>query len=160
MTAVAMAGADWELDFYSRPILEADGRKRWELLIISTPAADGREQPFRFIKICPSDEVNSLWLSQALEEAREAAVQGGWESPVRLRCWRSSMRTMVQRAATERDLEVIPSRRTFALLDWLLERERDVYPKEEGFMAGPLAPPPATIASPRWSAKSSRTRIV
>ena len=148
MTAVAMAGADWELDFYSRPILEADGRKRWELLIISTPAADGREQPFRFIKICPSDEVNSLWLSQALEEAREAAVQGGWESPVRLRCWRSSMRTMVQRAATERDLEVIPSRRTFALLDWLLERERDVYPKEEGFMAGPLAPPPATIATP------------
>ena len=53
MTAVAMAGADWELDFYSRPILEADGRKRWELLIISTPTADGREQPFRFSKICP-----------------------------------------------------------------------------------------------------------
>ena len=29
--------ADWELDFYSRPILEKDGKKRWELLIISTP---------------------------------------------------------------------------------------------------------------------------
>ena len=29
--------ADWELDYYSRPILEPDGKKRWELLICSTP---------------------------------------------------------------------------------------------------------------------------
>ena len=32
--------ADWELDFYSRPILEADGKKRWELLITSSPDLD------------------------------------------------------------------------------------------------------------------------
>ena len=25
---VVNAGTDWELDFYSRPVLEADGRKR------------------------------------------------------------------------------------------------------------------------------------
>ena len=30
-TAALTAAEDWELDFYSRPILEADGRKRWEL---------------------------------------------------------------------------------------------------------------------------------
>ena len=50
--------ADWELDFYSRPILEKDGKKRWELLIISTPEinADGC---FRFAKICPASKVNS-----------------------------------------------------------------------------------------------------
>ena len=58
------------------------------------------------------------------------------------------MRTMVQRAAAEQDLEVIPSRRTFALLDWLQQREREVYPEEEGFMAGPLAPPPAPVPTP------------
>jgi hypothetical protein len=58
------------------------------------------------------------------------------------------MRTMVQRAATEQDIEVISSRRTFALLDWLEQREREVYPKEEGFMAGPLAPPPAPVQTP------------
>ena len=28
--------ADWEVDFYSRPIIEVDGKKRWELLISST----------------------------------------------------------------------------------------------------------------------------
>ena len=55
---------------------------------------------------------------------------------------------MVQRAATEQDIEVISSRRTFALLDWLEHREREVYPKEEGFMAGPLAPPPAPVVTP------------
>ena len=35
--------ADWELDFYSRPILEPDGKKRWELLISSTPELGGGE---------------------------------------------------------------------------------------------------------------------
>ena len=98
-TAALTAAEDWELDFYSRPILEADGRKRWELLITSTPAATGDAEPFRFAKVCPSGEVNSLWLSQALAEAKQASASGGWGSPVRLRCWRSSMRTMVQRAA-------------------------------------------------------------
>ena len=34
--------ADWELDFYSRPILEKNGKKRWELLIISTPEISTR----------------------------------------------------------------------------------------------------------------------
>ena len=55
---------------------------------------------------------------------------------------------MVQRAASELELEMISSRRTYALLDWLMQREQEVYPKEEGFMAGPLAPPPAAIPTP------------
>jgi hypothetical protein len=148
MTSAVSNGSDWELDFYSRPILDADGRKRWELLITTTPSSDDGNTPFRFAKVCPSTEVNSIWLSTALSEAREQALQEGYGAPVRLRCWRSSMRTMVQRAATEQDIEVISSRRTFALLDWLEHREREVYPKEEGFMAGPLAPPPAPVVTP------------
>ena len=48
MTTTPMVGADWELDFYSRPILEADGRKRWELLITATPSPDAKDTPFRF----------------------------------------------------------------------------------------------------------------
>ena len=58
------------------------------------------------------------------------------------------MRTMVQRAAAELDLEMIASRRTYALLDWLQQRELEVYPQEEGFMAGPLAPSPAPVTTP------------
>jgi len=28
--------SDWELDFYSRPIIESNGKKRWDLIICST----------------------------------------------------------------------------------------------------------------------------
>ena len=27
--------SDWELDFYSRPLVESNGKKRWELIICS-----------------------------------------------------------------------------------------------------------------------------
>ena len=139
--------ADWELDFYSRPILEPDGKKRWELLISSTPIPGGGE-PFRYSRRCPAGEVNSSWLTEALREAMDAAAQEGWRSPRRLRSWRSAMRTMVQRAAAALDLEMVPSRRTYALIDWMAERNREVYPFEDGFMAGPLAPPPLAVSTP------------
>jgi hypothetical protein len=140
---------DWELDFYSRPILEPDGKKRWELLICSTPdvGPDGRQlgPEFRWLRACPAASVNSIWLREALEQALAEAEASGLGMPRRLRCWRASMRTMVQRAAEGLGLELVPSRRTYALVNWLQEREREVYPGEDGYMAGPLAPPAAAI---------------
>ena len=63
---------DWELDYYSRPILESDGKKRWELMICSTPEpgqpdpssgkADGAPKRFRWVLPCPASSVNSIWL--------------------------------------------------------------------------------------------------
>ena len=41
--------ADWEVDFYSRPIIEVDGKKRWELLISSTQDFSG-DKTFRWEK--------------------------------------------------------------------------------------------------------------
>ena len=134
--------ADWELDYYSRPILEPDGKKRWELLICSTPAQGAS---FRWALNCPASSVNSSWLRQALELALSAATEQGFAPPRRLRCWRGSMRTMVLRAAEPLGLEVVPSRRCYTLVEWLQERMATVYPHEEGFMAGPLAPPPQPI---------------
>lgn len=139
--------ADWELDFYSRPILEPDGKKRWELLICSSMNTQG-EEPFRWEKRCPAEDVNSLWLTASLREALEAAESEGWAQPQKIRCWRSSMGTMVQRAASELNLDVIASRRTYTLLDWLFERNRELYPKQKGYLAGPLAPAPEPIPTP------------
>ncbi len=139
-----MQKADWELDFYSRPILEANGKKRWELLITNTENMKGGKL-FRWEKQCPAGEVNSIWLAKALTEAINDANSQGWESPLKLRCWRSSMKTMITKAASQVGIEVVPSRRTFSLLDWLSEREKEVYPKEQGYMQGPIAPPPARI---------------
>ena len=144
--AVITPSVDWELDYYSRPILEPDGKKRWELLICSTPAAAApAADPFHFVRSCPAASVNSIWLREALQDALAEARQQGLPSPRRLRCWRASMRTMVQRAAEGLGLELVPSRRCYALVEWLQQREREVYPAEPGFQAGPLAPPPAPI---------------
>ena len=144
-----MHSPDWELDYYSRPILEADGKKRWELLICSTPEVgagdDGTSHQFRWVQTCPATSVNSIWLKEALEQALCAAEDQGFAPPRRLRCWRASMRTMVQRAAEGLGMELVSSRRTYALVNWLQERERSVYPQEPGYMAGPLAPPPQPL---------------
>lgn len=145
--AEARLSLDWELDFYSRPVLEPDGKKRWDLLITVTPSNAASQPRFRWVKNCPASTVNSVWLQGALNEALAAAEDHGLGPPRRLRCWRATMRTMVQRAAEAVGLEVIPSRRCYALAEWLSEREREVYPAEEGYMAGPLAPPPQPLRS-------------
>ena len=103
----------WELDFYSRPLLDENGKKRWEALICSS---DGS---FQWQRFCPADSVNSIWLKTALSDALAAADEASSPAPKRLRCWRSSMRTMVQRAAEGVGLEMVPSHRCYALVEWL-----------------------------------------
>ena len=131
--------ADWELDYYSRPLQDANGKKRWELLLNSS------NNSFRWQRFCPAESVNSQWLNQALSDAISEAKAEGIEIAPRLRCWRPSMRTMVQRAAEPLGLEVIGSRRCYGLIEWIQEREAAVYPAMEGFLVGPLAPPPSPI---------------
>ena len=77
---------EWEIDFYSRPILDENGKKRWELLI--TNSNDFKDkQTFKWEKICPASTVNSIWLKDALEEAIDAAYSQGWDKPSVIRCW-------------------------------------------------------------------------
>ncbi len=141
---ISIKANEWELDFYSRPILESDGNKRWELLIINSQNISQKEI-FKWEKKCPASQVNSLWLKEALQEAIKEAQTQGWETPSKIRCWRKSMKTMIKRAASQLGLEVIPSRRTYGLIEWIELREREYYPKQEGYMVGPIAPPPEEI---------------
>ena len=156
--------SEWEVDFFSRPLQDANGRKRWELLVCETPRPhhrparsrqDGNDDRdaeagggFRYGKFCPAETVNSLWLGEALQEALQQAVTAGRQPPRRLRCWRQSLRTMVQRASEPLGIALIPSRRCYALIDWLQERQRRVYPRMEGYLVGPLAPPTQAVAAP------------
>ena len=59
-----LKNSDWELDFYSRPIIEKNGKKRWELIISSTKSFESPEI-FYWNKICPASKVNSIWLTSA-----------------------------------------------------------------------------------------------
>ena len=140
--------ADWERDYYSRPVLEPDGRKRWELLICATPPPGPTSESspaFRSVTSCPASSVNSVWLREAIEAALAEAEARGFGRPRRLRCWRGSMRTMVQRAAESLQLELVPSRRCYALVEWLQQRQAEIYPADPGYLVGPLAPPAAAI---------------
>ena len=137
-----------------RPILDAEGKKLWELLICASPdpqrtaVDEGGDPSFRWMRICPAGSVNSVWLRQALEAALQEAGEAGLAPPRRLRCWRGSMRTMVQRAAEGLGMELVPSRRCYSLVEWLQQREAEVYPQQPGYMAGPLAPPPLLSLTP------------
>lgn len=66
-----MKSTIWELDFYSRPLRDEEGKKVWEVLICETPLniEDSTETMFRYTQFCPSNEVNSIWLKQAIENA-------------------------------------------------------------------------------------------
>ena len=137
---------DWEIDFYSRPILDENGKKRWELLITTTNDFKDKKI-FKWEKICPASSVNSIWLKEALEEAINEAKIQGWDKPSVLRCWRSSMKTMIKRAADQIGIELISSRRAYSLIEWLIDRERNLYPLQKGYTGVNLAPPSDPITN-------------
>ena len=131
--------SDWELDFYSRPIIESNGKKRWELIICSTKSYK-TEDVFCWNKKCPANEVNSVWLTKALNEAISEAKKQGWEKPSIVRFWRSSMKSIIKKSLEAVSIEALVSRRTYNLLDRIEFLEKEIYPKEKGYVRGVLAP--------------------
>ncbi len=131
--------SDWELDFYSRPIIEKNGKKRWEL-IISSSKNFNTEDIFLWNKICPANEVNSIWLTKALKEALNDAERKGWAKPSKIRFWRASMKSIITKSIENFDIEALVSRRTYELFDRIEFLEQEVYPLENGYVKGVLAP--------------------
>ncbi len=126
-------GTTWEIDFYSRPILDENQKKVWEVLVCESPM-DTRTKPdllFRYAKFCPSTQVNSVWLQTALEEAIAKAPQ----APTKIRFFRRQMNNMIVKACQDLGTPAQPSRRTLALHQWLQHRMEQVYPQEPGYQA-------------------------
>jgi hypothetical protein len=114
--------ADWELDCYSRPVVGAGGKKLWEVLITDATGS------FRFLKTLPSNQVNSKELRKTIEDLMEnSAVK-----PNTIRFFRGAMFNMINIALGELDVVGRPSRCTYAVAQWLEERNKNVYPKMEG----------------------------
>ena len=114
-------------------------KKRWELIISSTKSFESPEI-FYWNKICPANNVNSIWLTSALKEAIIEAEQKGWRKPEKVRFWRSSMKSIIKKSLENLELESLVSRRTYTLFERLNYLENDIYPKEKGFVKGVLAP--------------------
>lgn len=135
----------WELDFYSRPVLDENQKKRWEVLITEGAQSIDADPAalFRFSKYLANTEVNSISLKTAIQEAIAQAPA----PPSRIRFFRYPMQNMIVRACEELGIAATPSRRTLALQRWLAHRQREVYPQEPGYTDKPSptvgAPPPA-----------------
>ena len=126
-----MSNIVWELDFYSRPVLDEEGKKLWEVLICESPNSIKRSPDtlFKYSQYCSSSSVNSLWLREAIEKAIAEAEN----SPKKIRFFRRQMNNMIVKACEDAGLNPIPSRRTYAIKKWLAERMVDFYPQESGF---------------------------
>jgi hypothetical protein len=125
----------WELDFYSRPVLDDRNKKRWEVLICESPIRI--DQPadnlFQYSKFCSNTEVNSVWLREAIEEAIAQAPT----PPDRIRFFRRQMTNMITKASEEAGIPAAASRRTIALNQWLGDRMASVYPSMPNYKPSP-----------------------
>lgn len=149
----------WELDFYSRPVLDENNKKLWEVLICESPL-DVRTQPdslFRYTEFCSSAEVNSVRLRQAIDKAIEQAPN----PPDKIRFFRRQMNNMITKACEDAGIAVSTSRRTLALNQWIRQRMEQVYPNMPNYQASqnpsvslPAAPPqplPDALLGEKWT---------
>jgi len=149
----------WELDFYSRPVLDEQQKKIWEVLVCESPLSitSDPEALFRYAEYCPSTEVNSAWLKAALEQAIARAPQ----PPDKIRFFRQAMNNMITKACGDLGIPAQLSQRTFALNQWLKQRFEQVYPTQPGFQPGtnpavsfaetPLQPLPDALIGQKWA---------
>jgi hypothetical protein len=128
-----------ELDFYSRPILDENEKKLWELLICNA------DQTVQYAEFCKGSEANARWLASSLEKALDSFRQqdSTFVEPETIRFFRRPMSTIISRACETVGLNPQPSRRTFALNEWLQERHQSFYPQQAGYQ--PLMPVPAAF---------------
>lgn len=148
----------WELDFYSRPIVDEQNKKVWEVLICESPAQIDRplDSLFRYAQFCSSTQVNSIWLAEAIQ----AAIREAPHPPDKIRFFRQAMSNMITKACTDLGLDSQLSRRTYALNQWLTERMRSVYPHQLGYQAStnpsvsfattPVQPLPDALVGEKW----------
>ncbi|MGD1712773.1 Tab2/Atab2 family RNA-binding protein [Dapis sp. BLCC M172] len=124
----------WELDFYSRPILDDRQKKLWELLICESPVGvnDATDSLYRYSEFTSNQEVNSIWLRNAIEKA----IADAPEPPQKIRFFRRQMNNMITKACGELAIPTALSRRTYILNQWLEQRMEEVYPTYPGYQAG------------------------
>ncbi|MGB3510539.1 MAG: Tab2/Atab2 family RNA-binding protein [Microcoleaceae cyanobacterium] len=137
----------WELDFYSRPILDERQKKLWELLICQSPLGtkNSTDSLYRYSEFTNNQQVNSIWLRNAIEKA----IADAPEAPQKIRFFRRQMNNMITKACEELAIPVALSRRTYALNQWLEQRMEQVYPTHPGYQPGTTPSAQYMSASPQ-----------
>jgi len=125
----------WELDFYSRPVLDENQKRIWELLVCNS------DRSFEWVQQCPAAEVNSTWLANELS----AAIEASGKTPQKVRFLRAAMSNIITRGCKQAGLSPQASRHVFALESWLQERMQSVYPQMSGFQIADPQPLPLQV---------------
>lgn len=121
----------WELDFYSRPVLDEHQKKLWEVLICETPTSikQTTDTVFRYSEYCSNTDVNSITLKAMIQRA----IAESGQSPSKIRFFRRQMSNMITKGAEDAGILAAPSRRTYTIMQWLEQREREVYPLDPNY---------------------------
>jgi len=113
----------WEIDFFSRPVLNTDGKKLWELIVVN------KKNNFEHVEAVPNNLINSKELRKRINQLINSASI----KPTIIKFFRSQMFNMISIALSDLDLTIRPSRRTYSLFNKITEREENIYPNMTGF---------------------------
>jgi len=122
---------EWEVDCFSRPVMR-DGKKMWELMLTDSNAV------YRRVAQMKPTRVNSV----VVEKLMRIFIEESKVKPRVIRFYRKVMKNMLTVALFNvkdtmpeflEKLKIIPSRNCHMLRLWLSYREREVYPKMQGY---------------------------
>eukprot|EP00471_Norrisiella_sphaerica_P008761 CAMPEP_0184495594 /NCGR_PEP_ID=MMETSP0113_2-20130426/31791_1 /TAXON_ID=91329 /ORGANISM="Norrisiella sphaerica, Strain BC52" /LENGTH=412 /DNA_ID=CAMNT_0026881851 /DNA_START=102 /DNA_END=1340 /DNA_ORIENTATION=+ len=118
---------EWELDVYSRPVVNG-GKKLWEMLLCDKTGG------WQFIEQMSPDKVTSKEINRLLMKAIEDAPV----KPTAIRFFRKQALSVIKKALDplekEENVRAIKSKTTYALFDWIRERNEKVYPFMDGYV--------------------------
>ncbi|MEA5597344.1 Tab2/Atab2 family RNA-binding protein [Rivularia sp. UHCC 0363] len=122
----------WQVDFYRRPLQDAEGHPVWELV-----ACEPDDSPaFAAQAYCPQSEVSADWLTQALQVF--AAEAGGL--PQQIQIFRPQCLSLLETACLPLQITVEPNRDLPELKQILQERAAQ-YPALPNYSLPPLGQP-------------------
>mmetsp|Transcript_18724 Transcript_18724/g.38053 ORF Transcript_18724/g.38053 Transcript_18724/m.38053 type:complete len:323 (-) Transcript_18724:1807-2775(-) len=113
----------WEIDFFSRPVLNPSGKRLWELIIVN------KNETFEHVESIPNNLINSKELRKRIRQQIDSVKT----KPKIIKFFRSQMFNMINIALSELDVTIKPSRKTYSLFNKIKEREETVYPNMEGY---------------------------
>ncbi len=117
----------WEMDFNALPLRDDRDKRVWELLVCD------RTGEFKQTRYCSNQDVNSVWVGERLQEFLQLAPV----PPVGIRVFRSRMSSILKRGCEAAGIPMRPSRRVYALQQWMDQRAKEVYPNETQYTYQP-----------------------
>ncbi|MDX2271989.1 MAG: Tab2/Atab2 family RNA-binding protein [Cyanobacteriota bacterium] len=143
----------WQMDFWVTPLRDDQDKRVWQLLVCDSSGS------LRQAFYGSNQQVNSSWVGERLKELIEARGM----TPSAIRVFRGRMTSILQRGCDLVGIPLLPSRRVYALAEWMRQRVEQVYLQESAYRYDPLdledseaepadpSPLPDKVLGERWA---------